>query len=75
MDDATQEINLGAEVCSRIKRLRYDALPWVDCYKQIADDFTRVKNNARVIYPGQLIIKILANIRSWSDTDLVDVFE
>ena len=75
MDDNQKEINLGAEVCARVKRLRYSNTTWIECKDNVAIDFTTIKRRARDIYPGEHILKILANIRSWSDTDLVDVFE
>lgn len=72
MDDTHREINMGSEICGRIKRLRYANTPWGEVYKVIAKEFVTIKEKAKAFYPGEPILKLLANIRTWSDEDITD---
>ena len=73
---ADPRIELGARVCEQIKKALYKDIPWGDCYKQIANDFSIIKTlniGLRVKYPGDLeYIKYLGN---YGEEDIRDMLE
>lgn len=75
MDDTRREINMGSEVCRRIKLLRYPETPWAEIYKTVAKEFNTVKERAKAFYPDDPILTVLTHIRTWSDEDIADCFE
>lgn len=70
--DATEEINLGATVCSNIKETFYPDTPWVKCYIQVGGIFTRLKKVLRKVYPNKSTAEIIQVLIQYGSEDLRD---
>lgn len=68
-------IELGAVICSRLKKIYYPDTAWVDCYKQIANDFTKLKTRARIFYGKVEDEALLKELCKYSDQDIRDGIE
>lgn len=62
-------------ICEKLKTFYHPETSWVECYKQIAEKFTVVKQKARKFYVGQSDIEILKELRNYSTDDLKEMYE
>lgn len=71
MDAATkEEINIGEELCIKLKRMYYKDTLWVDCHHKISADLTTIKKNAKKFYSLSSTLEALKKIRNVGVEDL-----
>ena len=63
-------INLGAQVCVKIKDKFYAHESWDKCYMKIAHDFTEIKKRARVYFSGKSETEMLKELAKYDHDDL-----
>jgi len=70
------EINLGAEICNRLKKLYYPEIEWGDGMSQvIAKLFTKLKTQARIFFPDCAEIELLQKICKFNDISFKELCE
>lgn len=69
MSNIKEEIELGAEICARIKKLLFPQDLWVNVYKKVAAKFTEMKKKAIIYFPGLEKLELLKKIRGLMDRD------
>jgi hypothetical protein len=62
-------------VCEKLKVIYFKDLPWVDCYKTIAQRFTELKKIARKFYYDKNEIEILKELNKYTHNAIKDAFE
>lgn len=67
------EINLGATICTRLKKIYYADQPWdVQLTKAIAKRYTDLCAKTRIFYPELDNLAFLQAIIKYSDADITD---
>lgn len=75
MEAKIVEITLGETICEKLKILFFDADSWPDCYKHIADKFTKLKRCARHFYAGHSDVDILRELIKYNTSDLEEIMD
>lgn len=70
----TDEIELGSRICSKLKRIYFDGLPWVKVVNDISIKFKELKDNMKGFYSGLNEMDMLKELDKYSDMDLKDCF-
>jgi len=74
MDAINPEIILGEMICSKIKEVYHPDKSWSDCYKEIAQKFTILKQISRKFYTDKEDKDILTELAKYSNQDIADIF-
>ena len=74
MEAEYTEIELGADVCRRIKDIYYPNIHWSDCHNDIVTKFGLFKKIMKKIYPDDNIIDILKKVHKFDTLDIQEVF-
>jgi hypothetical protein len=67
-------ITLSQSVVEKIKIIYFPDKPWPECYKNVAQKFTGLKQKMRKFYTGRTDIEILHELRKYSDDDIKEAF-
>lgn len=70
----TQEINLGAPVCVKIKDFYYPDVHWSKCGLQVADKFAQLKKITQTALPDKTMPEILRELAKYTNQDIGDIF-
>jgi hypothetical protein len=62
-------------VCEKLKVIYFKDLPWVDCYKSIAQRFTELKSIARKFYMDKNEFEILQELSKYTERGISEAFE
>ena len=68
------EITLGEGICAKLKVIYFSDKAWIDCYKQVAEKFTVMKNIMRKFYTEKTDTEILKELIKYDTTDIEDIF-
>jgi hypothetical protein len=58
-------------VCSQLKTTYFENKPWIECYKEVAKQFTAIKAEMRKIHPTLTNIEIIAKIIEFADSERI----
>jgi predicted nuclease of restriction endonuclease-like RecB superfamily len=67
-------ITLGATVCEKLRDIYFSDKHWSECYKDVAQKFTFLKQIMRRFYTDKTDIDILKELIKYSNDDIVDIF-
>jgi hypothetical protein len=70
-----QEVELGANICTRIKRIYFSGKPWHECCSDVSSKFNIFKAMMKKFYTEKSMIAILIEVQRYSDKDIQDVFD
>jgi hypothetical protein len=73
MDAIAGEINQGAIVCARLKIIYFNQVPWIECYRDVANKFTTLKKIMREFY-SQNDKEIIPMLIKYSEEDIMEAF-
>jgi hypothetical protein len=68
-----EDIELGALVTRVIKNALYIDKPWIDCYKSVASDFSKLKSIASEQHKDKTKIELLQWLGQYDENDIRDV--
>ncbi len=74
MEAKYPEINLGAEICEKLKIIYFSNIAWPECYKDISIKFTELKKIMRKFYTEKSDLDILKELIKYDTMDIEDVF-
>jgi len=70
-----ERVNLGAEICQRLKNIFHKDENWINCNPKITQLFTKFKQKLRICYPNEEEEVILKQARHWTDIDIKEALE
>lgn len=71
---AYEEIDIGARICTLLKEMYFVDIPWVDCYRQVADKFTLLKKILRKFYGISNQDELMEKVKLLDKTLIEDAF-
>ena len=74
-DSALLEIMLGSPICQKLKMIYHVQSEWNECYKEVAQKFTSLKQIMRKFYIDKTDIELLQELNKYSLEDLKDIFQ
>lgn len=69
------QINLGAQVCERLRIIYYKNKKWTECHKEVSKDFSRLKEIAKKFYTDLTEHEILVELNRYNDSDILDAMK
>jgi len=70
-----EEIEIGAEICKKLKSIYFDGLEWADACNRVADKFSTLKRIYRGLFPEKDEIEMLKELRNYSLKCIEDIFD
>lgn len=67
-------ITLSELPVEKIKTIYFPDQPWADCYKEVAQKFTALKQIMRKFYTDKEEIEMLRELATYSKEDIQDAF-
>jgi hypothetical protein len=72
MENTELLIILGGRICLKLKHYYFRHLEWVQCYKDVANLFTRLKCEAKKFYSDKTELELMTILCSFSEQDIRD---
>lgn len=71
----TKEINLGVDVCKKLKDIYFADSSWNDCHQKVSQKFTVFKKILRKFYSESNNVELLKRIKLFDTLSFQEVFE
>lgn len=73
--EISAQVELGATPCYLIKNIYYPDKAWIDCYKEVANQFTTLKKIIRKKAPLLEELEILRMVSRFTLIDITEILE
>jgi hypothetical protein len=70
-----EEVNLGEQICLKIKHIYFANTAWNACYRKVGDKLIEIKAKARKCLAGMTEIEMLQILRNFSTNDIKDLMD
>ncbi len=70
-----EQVELGAQICIKLKQIYYPHDSGYDSYRKIADKLTQLKQKARLVLAHLNEVEMLKTLRGFSHADLREMLD